>query len=71
MFKILVAEDDPRTNRLLCAILSRASYEPVPSFDGEEALRKLDEVHVDLLVCDVMMPKLDGLALTETIRKGG
>lgn len=68
MFKILVAEDDARTNRLLCAILSRAGYEPVPSFDGEEALRKLDEVHVDLLVCDVMMPRLDGLALTEMIR---
>ena len=71
MFKILVAEDDPRTNRLLCAILSRAGYEPVPSFDGEEALRKLDEVHVDLLVCDIMMPRLDGLALTEMIRDAG
>lgn len=71
MFKILVAEDDARTNRLLCAILSRAGYEPVPSFDGEEALRKLDEVHVDLLVCDVMMPRLDGLALTEMIRDTG
>ena len=47
MFKILVAEDDPSTNRLFCAILRRAGYEPVPVFDGREALEKLDEVQVD------------------------
>ena len=71
MFKILVAEDDASTNRLFCAILRRAGYDPVPAFDGEEALEKLDEQQVDLLLCDVMMPKLDGFALTQTIRDGG
>ena len=71
MSKILVAEDDASTNRLFCAILRRAGYDPVPAFDGEEALEKLDEQQVDLLLCDVMMPKLDGFALTQTIRDGG
>lgn len=71
MFKILVAEDDASTNRLFCAILRRAGYDPVPAFDGKEALEKLDEQQVDLLLCDVMMPKLDGFALTQTIRDGG
>lgn len=71
MFKILVAEDDASTNRLFCAILRRAGYDPVPAFDGEEALQKLDEQKVDLLLCDVMMPKLDGFGLTRAIRESG
>lgn len=71
MFKILVAEDDTSTNRLFCAILRRAGYEPIPAVDGEDALRKLDEYKVDLLLCDVMMPRLDGFALTRMIRDSG
>ena len=71
MFKILVAEDDASTNRLFCAILRRAGYDPVPAFDGEEALEKLDEQQVVLLLCDVMMPRLDGFALTRMIRDSG
>lgn len=71
MFKILVAEDDASTNRLFCAILRRAGYDPVPAFDGEEALQRLDEQKVDLLLCDVMMPKLDGFGLTRAIRESG
>ena len=71
MFKILVAEDDASTNRLFCAILRRAGYEPIPAVDGEDALRMLDEYKVDLLLCDVMMPRLDGFALTRMIRDSG
>ena len=71
MLKILVAEDDPSTNRLFCAILRSAGYEPVPVFDGREALEKLDEVQVDLLLCDVMMPRMDGFELTRAIRESG
>ena len=71
MFKILVAEDDASTNRLFCAILRRAGYEPIPAVDGEDAQQKLDEYKVDLLLCDVMMPRLDGFALTRMIRDSG
>ena len=71
MFKILVAEDDASTNRLVCAILRRAGYEPVPATDGEDALQKMDEYKIDLLVCDVMMPRLDGFGLTQAIRESG
>lgn len=71
MFKILVAEDDASTNRLFCAILRRAGYEPVPATDGEDALQKMDEYKIDLLVCDVMMPRLDGFGLTRAIRESG
>ena len=71
MFKILVAEDGASTNRLFCAILRRAGYEPVPATDGEDALQKMDEYKIDLLVCDVMMPRLDGFGLTQAIRESG
>ena len=71
MFKILVAEDDPSTSRLFCAILRRAGYEPVPVFDGREALEKLDEVQVDLLLCDVMMPRMDGIEMLRRLRERG
>ena len=71
MFKILVAEDDASTNWLFCAILRRAGYEPVPATDGEDALQKMDEYKIDLLVCDVMMPRLDGFSLTQAIRESG
>lgn len=71
MFRILVVEDDASTSRLLCAILKRGGYETVTARDGVEALEKLDEVQVDLMVCDVMMPRMDGFALTRQVRDGG
>ncbi len=70
MFKIIVAEDDPSTSRLLCAILKRAGFEPVAAADGTEALEKLSQIHADLLICDVMMPRMDGFELTARIREG-
>lgn len=68
MLKILVAEDDVSTNKLLCAILKINGYEAIPAFNGEAALDIIDHQHIDLLLCDVMMPKMDGFALTQAIR---
>lgn len=70
MFNILVAEDDLSTSKLLCAVLKRAGFDPVTAADGAEALEKLSQIHVDLLVCDVMMPRMDGFELTAAIREG-
>ena len=71
MFHILIAEDDPSTARLLSAILKRDGYEPIVARDGEEALELLDHNHIDLLLCDVMMPRMDGFELTKVIRDSG
>lgn len=71
MFQILVAEDDPNQRRLMEAILKSSGYAVRLAADGLEALRALDEQHVDLLVLDVMMPGLDGLGLTRQLREGG
>ena len=47
MFRILIAEDDPSTARLLSAILKRDGYEPLIAADGVEALEMLDHNHID------------------------
>lgn len=71
MLKILVAEDDPSTSRLLCAILKMNGYDPVTAYDGIQALECLEKTHIDLMICDVMMPRMDGFELTRTIRDSG
>ncbi|MDO5308087.1 MAG: response regulator transcription factor [Planctomycetia bacterium] len=68
MFSILVVEDDPTLNRMISAKLKQARYEPFPAFDGEEALKILEHKHIDLIISDVMTPRMDGLMLTRTLR---
>lgn len=71
MFHILVVEDDTNTRRLTCDVLSDNGYIPIEARDGVEALDIMDEKHIDLIIMDVMMPRMDGLELCETIRKAG
>lgn len=71
MFRILVVEDDKIANRVMCANLRANGYDVVAAFDGEEALDKLDTEHIDLMIADVMMPKLDGYTLTNLLRESG
>ncbi|AKN30950.1 heme response regulator HssR [Clostridium carboxidivorans P7] len=71
MFKILVVEDDKSQARLMKAILSHAGYEIHLAHNGTIALEILDQVHIDLIVLDVMMPEMNGYEFTETIRKSG
>lgn len=69
MFHILVVDDDKNTRRLMQAVLEGAGYTVTTAEDGEEALAALDRVHIDLVVLDIMMPKMDGYAFTETLRE--
>ena len=71
MFHILVAEDDPSTRKLMAAVLTRYGYTPYTACDGIEALEVLDKTHIDLIVLDLMMPRMDGYTFTETLRKSG
>ena len=71
MFKILVAEDDNSARRLLCEVLSGYGYETIPAVDGAQALELLQAHHADLIVLDVMMPRMDGLQLTRRLREEG
>lgn len=68
MFNIMVVEDDRNTRRLMMAVLEQNGYKPVPAKDGEEALEIMDHTMVDLIILDVMMPRMDGYEFAETLR---
>jgi two-component system, NtrC family, response regulator AtoC len=61
--QILIADDEPNLRRVLAAQLVRDGFDVHTAEDGEEALRVLAEHHIDVLITDLRMPKLDGLAL--------
>lgn len=69
MFRILVVDDDRHTRMLLEAILKSENYTVFTAKDGEEALDVMDREHIDLVVLDIMMPKMDGYEFTETLRE--
>ena len=71
MFQILVVEDDKNVRRLMETVLTRYGYEPLSAKDGYEALEVLDRKHVDLILLDVMMPRMDGYEFTNTLRMSG
>ena len=63
MAKILVAEDDKLISGSLCDALKSEGHEPVAAYDGEEAVAKTKESKPDLVLLDIMMPKLDGIGV--------
>ena len=69
MFKILVCDDDKEIVEAIEIYLSQEGYEILKAYDGEEAIRTLKAEHVDLLIMDIMMPKLDGIRATLKIRE--
>lgn len=71
MFRILVAEDDAELRRMFCRVLSRSGFQPVSAADGEEALALLEREYIDLIVADIMMPRVDGYALVRQLREAG
>jgi DNA-binding response OmpR family regulator len=62
-------DDDPHTRLLLQVILEEEHYTVLTAQNGEEALERIDKEHVDLVVLDIMMPKLDGYELTKLLRQ--
>ena len=68
MFQILVADDDKNIRRLFQAVLEEAGYRVHTAANGEEALAVLDREYIDLVVLDVMMPKMDGYEFTRVLR---
>ena len=69
--KILIVDDDSSLLEQLRQILSRQRYAVETATDGEEALDKLCENPFDLIVLDIMMPKMDGMTALRQMRKMG
>jgi DNA-binding response OmpR family regulator len=65
---ILVADDEEDLRELVAYRLTRSGYEVVAAVDGQEALELAREQRPDLMVLDVMMPRLDGYELTRRVR---
>ena len=70
MITILLAEDDERL-RLLTKTKLSSMYQIEEASNGEEALEILDNKHIDLLIVDIQMPKMNGYELVKVLRDGG
>lgn len=68
MFQILVVDDDTSTRRLLEAVLQGDGYTVFTASDGVLALEMMDREHIDLVVLDIMMPRMNGYEFTRTLR---
>ena len=71
MFNVMVVEDDTNSRKLMCTVLEQYGYTTVGATDGVDALEILDKKHVDLIVLDIMMPRMDGFEFTQILRQSG
>lgn len=71
MAKILVCEDDIDLNRFAASHLAERGYEVFSAYDGDEALRELLTGSYELLLSDIMMPRLNGFELARRLREAG
>ena len=67
--QILVVDDDRNAVKYLSAVLNEHGYEPVPAYDGNEGLQKIEQAKPELIVLDVMMPKKSGLVLFKQLKR--
>jgi len=71
LFNILVVEDDKNLRKLISATLKQNGYNSLMAENGEIALDIMDKEHIDLVISDIMMPKLDGYNLVKALRDSG
>jgi CheY-like chemotaxis protein len=68
---VLVADDDPAIRMLVQRVLVRQGYEVWTATDGADAIVQLDQKRFDLLVLDLMMPRVDGIGVIAYLQKRG
>jgi DNA-binding response OmpR family regulator len=71
MTTILVTEDNHELRELFCMVLEGNGYQTIPAENGAQAFELASSHPIDLMVSDVMMPKMDGYTLVEKLRKSG
>lgn len=69
MFKVLVVEDDKDLNQTVCAYLNRKGYEAIGCLSANDAYNELHEQIIDMIISDIMMPKIDGYEFAQTVRE--
>jgi DNA-binding NtrC family response regulator len=71
MSKILVIEDDSKIRTILREILQEKQHDVDEAGDGVEGLKKLEQGAYDLCICDIKMPKMDGLEVLDKVKEAG
>jgi CheY-like chemotaxis protein len=66
--RVLIVDDDPWILRMVSTLLEKRGYSIATASDGEEGLMRADSIKPDLIITDVMMPKLDGWQLVRALR---
>ena len=66
--KILVVEDEPELVKALEVRLKTQDYEVITAIDGEEGLRKARQENPDLIILDIMLPKMDGFKVSRLLK---
>ena len=69
MNRILVVEDDGNLQLLYRSVLERAGFSVITAANGEEALQRLENYQIELIITDIMMPGMDGYELLEHLRE--
>ncbi len=69
--QVLIAEDEKPMARALELKLTHSGYDAFATFNGEEAIAALEKQKYDVLLLDLMMPKVDGFGVLESMRKRG
>lgn len=69
MAALLIVEDDVKTNEAICEYMRSAGHDTIPAYDGVEAIRRFQDEKPDLVVLDIMLPKMTGLAVLHEIRR--
>ncbi|EOH92098.1 response regulator transcription factor [Enterococcus villorum] len=69
MNRILVVEDDENLQLLYRSVLEHAGFSVITAKNGEEALARLENIQVELIITDIMMPEMDGYELVKNLRE--
>ncbi len=69
--RVLVVDDEPKMQRVLEIMLRKMGHDVLLAADGQEALKLAQSVPIDLVMTDLLMPGMDGLALLTALREHG
>jgi DNA-binding response OmpR family regulator len=71
LFRVLIVEDDVELRKLFSKVLCRNGYETLEAADGVEALDVMDRESIDIIISDIMMPRMNGYELAQSLRQAG
>ncbi len=69
MENVLIVDDEDDILHLMAEAISRWGYNPIVAHDGQDAIQKVQELPVDLILTDVRMPRVDGISLLQKVRE--